>query len=332
MSEYKGIMVHAELREKELAPVTLELLAGGRKVADQLGDELSAALLGHGVKNLAKELIAYGADKVYLVDHPLLADYTTDAYAKALYAVLSKHKPEAVLFGATPIGKDLAPRVAARLRTGLSSDCTELEVDVQNRLVVGVKPAIGGNVMARIVCPRHKPQMFTIRPKALKPLLRDDSRTGEVVEEEVELSPSDVRVRRISFVKEVVGEVRLEDAEVVVAAGRGVGKDYLKLVEELANLLGGAVGSTRPLVDDGLLPPTTQIGQTGKITRPKLYIGFGISGAVQHTVGMQDSEVIVAVNRDPEAPIFDLATLGIVGDVREILPALVSRIKEIKGS
>jgi len=326
---YHSVWVFAEPREGGLRGVTFELLGEGRRLADELGQELCAVLLGDGIAERAQDLIAHGADRVYLVQHPSLSPYQTAPYADALSALIREHKPAIVLLGATSMGRDLASRVAARIQAGLTADCTELKIDAETGNLMQIRPAFGGNLMATIICPRHRPQMATVRPKVMRPLPADPARKGEVVEVNPQLTDDGLPLKMIEAVLEATEKVNLQEAEIIVSGGRGLGKrENFKLIFDLADALGGAVGASRSVVDAGWVPQYHQVGQTGKTVQPKLYIAVGISGAVQHLAGMQSSDVIIAINKDPEAPIFKVATYGIVGDLFEIVPALTARIRQ----
>ncbi len=329
LSAWSGIWVYAEFRQGRIAPVAFELLGVGRELADQRQVKLAAVLLGHGFSDEARQLIAGGADVVYVVDDSALEHFTDDAYGNVLIDLVREYRPEVVLAGATAIGRSFIPRVATSLKTGLTADCTQLAIDAENGNLLQTRPAFGGNIMATIVCPNFRPQMSTVRPMVMKPLAADAGRTGEIIT----VKPAPERaVSRVNFVRTVVAEadrVNLAEAEVVVAGGRGVeSPEGFTLIEELAEFLGGAVASSRPPVDSGWIAYPHQVGQTGKTVCPSLYISCGISGAIQHLVGMQSSETIVAINRDPDAPIFSVATYGVVGDLFEILPKLIARLKE----
>ncbi len=333
-SQYRGLWVVAEHLHGTPRRGTYELLGEGRRLADALGVELAAVLLGDGVADLAQDLIAHGADTVYLVQDPALAHYRTGPCTDVLAGLINQHKPEIVLFSATPQGRDLAPRVAARLSAGLTADCTGLEVDAQERLLVQTRPAFGGNLMATIVCRHARPQMATVRPGVFRPLEPDPSRTGRVVETPVHLDERAIGLKILEVVQqETDGRVNLQDAEVIVSGGRGLGKpEAFALIRELAEVLGGAVGASRAAVDAGWIPAYHQVGQTGRTVQPKLYIACGISGAVQHLAGMSSADCIIAINKDPTAPIFSVATYGIVGDLFEVLPALTRRLRELRGA
>jgi electron transfer flavoprotein alpha subunit len=322
--------VIAEHLHGELRRGTYELLGEGRRLADKLGVELAAVLLGDSVANLTQELIAYGADKVYLAQDPVLAHYRTGPYTDVLAGMVHQYKPEAVLVSATPQGRDLAPRVAARVGAGLTADCTGLDIDLNDRLLVQTRPAFGGNLMATIVCRQARPQMSTVRPGVMKALDPDPARTGEVVTVPVKLDERAILAKVVEIVQQSDdGKVNLQDAAIIVSGGRGLGKpENFEIVRDLAAALGGAVGASRAAVDAGWIPAYHQVGQTGRTVQPKLYIACGISGAVQHLAGMGSSECIIAINKDPAAPIFNIATYGIVGDVFEIVPKLVRALRE----
>lgn len=323
-----AVWVFAEQRRRELHEVSLELLGEGRKLAEKLDTRLSAVLLGHGVAGMAQELIDHGADRVYLADAPILRIYQAEPYAHVVERLVRQHAPQILLLGATSTGSDLAPRVAARLGTGLSADCTALEIDAQG-LLVQIVPAFGGKVMARIICPDRRPQMATVRPGVMRQALRTDGK-GQIIPVEVEIAPDTLKARVVEVTpleEEEVGAT-LTQAAVVVAGGYGVGsREIWTLVEDLAQALKGAVGATRPAVDEGWVPEGQMIGQSGRVVRPRLYIGVGISGAMQHMVGVRESKIIVAINSDPKAPIFAESDLNILGDLREMLPALIKEIR-----
>jgi len=324
-----GIWIFAEQRRGRLAPVALELLGEGRRLAEQLRVSVAAVLFGHGVRGLAAELIAGGADKVYVVDHPTLAEFLEEPYAAALTALSRRYGPEIILAGATYVGRAFIPRVAAVLDTGLTADCTAFAIDPANNLLLQTRPAFGGNIMATILTPRSFPQMATVRPRVMKPCPTANDRQGEIIPVALTELEQPYRCRFVQTISEITESVPLGEAEVIVAGGRGLqdAKNF-RLLAELAELLGGAVGATRAAVDAGWISYQHQIGQTGKTVAPKLYIACGISGAAQHLVGMQSSDLIVAINRDPQAPIFQIADIGLVGDVFEILPALIQQIKD----
>ena len=326
ISEYKGIWVYAEQSRK----VTYELLGEARRLADKLSCDVSAVLMGEGVQDEAQTLISFGADVVYTVDNPQLTPFNDEAHAHVLTELIRQYKPEIVLVGATTYGRSLAPRVSARLDTGLTADCTVLDIEEETGVLLQTRPAFGGNLMATIVCRDRRPQMATVRPGVLKPLSADATRLGKVVSSKVNLT-MDLRTRVLDVVRATSGAVNLGEAEVVVAVGKGIGsRDNLSLAEGLAEALGGVVGASRAVVDAGWIDYSRQIGQTGKTVAPKLYIACGLSGAVQHTAGMASAETIVAINKDPDAPIFKIAHFGIVGDVRDVLPELIKEIRERK--
>ena len=330
IEEYKGVMVFAEQHDGEMKGCTYELLGEGRKLADKLGEELSAILPGNKVDHLVKELFAHGADKVYLIDNESLDAYMTGPYATAVAAAIAKYKPAIVLYGATTYGRDLAPRVAARIQTGLTADCTGLDIDEETRLLLQTRPAFGGNIMATIKCPRHRPQMSTVRPKVMKKMEPDYSRKGELVKMDVEINAKSIKTKILEVIKEVKTTGDIEEADIIVAGGWGMGDpENFKMLEDLANALGGAVGASRAAVDAEWQPQSNQVGQTGKTVCPKLYIACGISGAVQHLVGMQTSDCIIAINKDPDAPIFGVANYGIVGDVFQIIPELTKEVQKL---
>jgi electron transfer flavoprotein alpha subunit len=327
-----GVWVFAEQRRGELAPVTAELLGEARRLANVLGVKVAAVLLGNGVTHQSETLLTAGAQKVYLTEHPLLQDFLEETYAAAVSELARQFQPEIILAGATYLGRAFIPQVAAALQTGLTADCTGFAIDPENRLLLQTRPAFGGNIMATIITPRTYPQMATARPGVFKPLTPVAAPTGEVMRVDLGALEKLPRSRFVGTVAEIKERIPLNAAEVIVAGGRGLKEaKHVKLLEELADLLGGAVGATRGAVDAGWIPYAQQIGQTGKTVSPKLYIACGISGATQHLVGMQSSDVIVAINKDPQAPIFKVADVGLVGDLFEIVPALIQEIKKDRG-
>lgn len=330
LKAYKGVWIFAEQRSGKVASVAYELLGIGRNLADGLKTELSAILFG-APESEAQELIKWGADKVYFSKDQIFEKFNDEPYSQLITSLIREHKPEIVLAGATPIGRSFIPRVAARLRTGLTADCTALEIDKETGNILQIRPAFGGNIMATILCPNNRPQMSTVRPRVMKRGQYDEGRVGEIINVKAEGITS--RTKVLETIKEVSDiTVNLQEADIIVSGGRGLGDPTgFKLIEELAELLGGAVGSSRAAVDAGWIPYRHQVGQTGKTVCPKIYIACGISGAVQHLVGMQSSDVIVAINKNQDAPIFNIATYGIVGDLYEIVPLLIKKIKEAKG-
>jgi len=330
-SMFKGVWVFAEQRGGELKQVGIQLLGRGRGLADELGVELSAVLLGHGVKGLAQDLIAHGADRVYVADDERLKDYQTGPYTSVIVHLVGHHKPEIMLYGATHIGRDLAPRVARRLRTGLTADCTELTIDAEEKILLQTRPAFGGNIMATIKTPEHRPQMATVRPGIMKEVDADTSRQGEIIDVEANITDKDVMTTILEIVKETKHVVNLEEAKIIVSGGRGVGsKEGFKVIVDLAEALGGEVGGSRVAVEKGWIDQPHQVGQTGKTVRPDLYIACGISGSIQHRAGMQTSGCIVAINKDKNAQIFSVADFGIVGDLHQVVPALTKAVSEWK--
>ncbi len=324
----KGIMVYAEYFRGEIAPVAYELLNKAADLKKQNNEEIIAVLIGNNVKEKAHELIYRGADKVVVTDNPKLENYLSDIYANVLKEIILKYKPSIVLAGSTTTGRDLLPRVAVQIPTGLTADCTELEIDPETGNLKQTRPAAGGSIMATIIAPEHRPQMATVRHKVFKEAERDESRTGEIIEETFSDDILTTVMKYHGFVKDESSTVNLTDANIIVSGGRGMkGPEHFKMLEELADLLGGAVGASRPVIDEGWLPYSHQVGQTGKTVSPKLYMAFGISGAIQHLAGMSSSEIIVAVNKDPEAPIFQIADYAIEGDLFEIIPALIKELK-----
>ena len=328
LSAYKGVWVFAEQREGKVMPTVYELLGEGRKLADDLKVELSALLLCDKAGDMPEGLAAYGADKVIVCEDALLKDYTTDAYTKVITDVINDRKPEIFLIGATNIGRDLGPRLAGRLYTGLTADCTGLAIDPETRGILQTRPAFGGNIMATIVTPRHRPQMSTVRPGVMKKPEPDYTRKAVIEKGSYTLSADDIHTKVVEFVKATKQIVNLVEADIIVSGGRGLGgPEGFKLIEELASALGGVVGSSRAAVDAGWISQDHQVGQTGKTVRPKLYIACGISGAIQHLAGMQTSGCIVAINKNPEAPIFKVADYGIAGDLYKVIPMILDELK-----
>jgi electron transfer flavoprotein alpha subunit len=325
---HRGVWVFAEQRQGRLKSVAYELIAKGRELADTLKTDLSAVCLGHNIDDVSR-LIAYGADKVYLVDSPELADNQEDLITRQMVELIQQHRPEIVIAGATSLGRSFIPRVAAMLHTGLTADCTGLDIDAEKRLLLQTRPTFGGNIMATIICPAKRPQMATVRPRVFKKNNPDDSRQGQIIKVDFNRESITSRSRLLSFIDDFTETAKLEDADIIVSGGRGLGKaENFKLLEELAQVMGAALGSSRPPVDEGWLPYSHQVGQTGKTVCPRLYIACGISGAIQHLAGMQTSDVIVAINDDPNAPIFEVATYGIVGDLFQVLPMMIKKLKE----
>ena len=324
---HQGILVFAEQRDSKFKSVAYELLTKGRELADVLGTELCAVCFGHDID--IEPLFAYGADKVYLIDTPALANFPEDLYARKLVELVQEYKPEIVIAGATPLGRSFIPRVAAILRTGLTADCTGLEIDTENRLLLQTRPTFGGNIMATIICQTKRPQMSTVRPRVFRKNAPDNGRKGQIIRVDLDKEPVTSRTKLLGFIEDITETVKLEDADIIVSGGRGLEKaENFHLLEELANAMGGGLGSSRPPVDDGWIPYSHQVGQTGKTVCPKLYIACGISGAIQHLAGMQTADVIVAINNDPHAPIFEVATYGIVGDLFKVVPMLIEKLKK----
>jgi electron transfer flavoprotein alpha subunit len=322
LGAYRGVWFWVEQFEGEAGSISWEMAGKGRELADQLDTTLTACVFGHNVEAVAREAIAYGADRVFLVDDPTLARYRTDPYAAVLVDLIERYKPEIVIMGASSRGRDLAGSAATRLVTGLTADCTALDIDPETRLLRQTRPAFGGNIMATILCPEHRPQMATVRHRVFEVPPKDESREGQIVRENALMAEEDIATKVVDFLVSE-GDVNLADARIIVSGGRGVkGPEGFEPIEELAQVLGGAVGASRAAVDAGWIPYMHQVGQTGRTVRPDLYIACGISGAIQHLAGMRTAKVIVAINRDPEAPIFDVAHYGIVGDLFEVVPAL----------
>ena len=332
MADYKGIAVYCEVKDDKIAPISAEGLGIGRKLADELGEELAAVLAGSGVGNSAQQAIAHGADKAYVVDDALLKDYQTDAYVKVLEKVVGQITPQVLIMGQNDTGRDLAPRLAFRLGTTVTMDCVDLAIDPGTKRLLQTKPVYGGNAQA-VFTSESNPQMVTIRTKAMTPLEPDASRKGEVVSISADLEASDIKTKMLDRVVEEVAGIKIEDAEVVVAGGRGIGSaEGFQQLEELAKMFKGAIGASRPPCDNGWVPDTIQVGLTGKIIAPELYFAIAISGSSQHMSGCSGSKTIVAINKDTEANIFRQARFGVVGDWKKVIPALNEKIKELLAS
>ena len=342
LEEYKGVYVFAQQVDGEVSGIAYELLGKAKDLAKDLNAEVTAVLLGYGVKGLADSLAEYGADKVIVVDDKELEVYRTEPYAHALASVINEYKPEIMLVGATAIGRDLGPRVSARVATGLTADCTVLEIGdftdnmtketIPNQLLM-TRPAFGGNTIATIACPYNRPQMATVRPGVMQKIAPIAGAKANVVEYNPGFTPNDRYVEILNIVKAVKNTANIMDAKILVSGGRGVGsKENFKLLEDLAEVLGGTVSCSRAVVDAGWKSKDLQVGQTGKTVRPHVYFAIGISGAIQHLAGMEESDIIIAINKDETAPIFDVADYGIVGDLNKILPALTEKIKEAKAA
>ena len=349
LSAYKHIWVYAEQRKGKFMNVAMELIGEGNRLAREISDDTKvyALLIGDGIEGLAKECYEYGADGVYLIEDPVLKNYTTDGYTKVLTDTIKQYKPEIVIFGATHIGRDLAPRVAARLNTGLTADCTRLDVRVKNYIdyanknttldtstldpndpstgLLQTRPAFGGNLMATIVCPRTRPQMATVRPGVMQKKEKKEGAKGELIKVKTDVSGKDIRIELIDIVKSAKEIVSLTDADIICSGGRGLGDPSgFNLIKEFAAKVGGVVGSSRAAVDAGWIDHSHQVGQTGTTVKPKIYFACGISGAIQHLAGMQTSDIIVAINKDPDAPIFEVADFGIVGDLYKVIPEIIA--------
>jgi electron transfer flavoprotein alpha subunit len=332
LAAYRGVWVFVEQTGGEPARVSWELVGKGRELADTLGVELAAVIMGDGVEHLCGEAFAYGVDKAYLLDAPVFRHYRTEAYLQGACHLIDVYKPEIILLGATGLGRDLAGAVATVVGTGLTADCTGLGID-DARNLMQTRPAFGGNIMATIMCDRFRPQMATVRPHVMPMPERVEGRHGETVQVDCPVHEQNILAKVIEIIHDRSGkeQVDIAGAEFIVSGGRGLmGRENFSLLQELADELGGVVGASRSAVDAGWMPPERQVGQTGKTVRPKVYIACGISGAIQHLVGMQDSDVIIAINRDREAPIFEVATYGIVGDLFWIVPAITARLRELK--
>ncbi len=324
---HRGVWVFAEQRNGSLKNVSYELLSKGKQLVDILDTELCAICFGHKVSDV-KQLIGYGADKVYIIDNPALANNPEELYTRELVKLIQQYKPEIVIAGATSLGRSFIPRVAAILKTGLTADCTGLEIDADRRLLLQTCPTFGGNIMATIICQTARPQMSTVRPRVFKKGVADSNRKGQIIKVDFNSESITSRTRLLNFVEDLTEKIKLEDTDIIVSGGRGLGKaKNFQLLEELTTVMGAALGSSRPPVDDGWIPYSHQVGQTGKTVCPKLYIACGISGAIQHLSGMQTSDTIVAINTDPNAPIFEVATYGIIGDLFKVVPMMIDKLK-----
>ena len=330
LQDYKGVFVFAQQLDCEISGVSFELIGKAKELAAELATDVTAVVLGKDVKKLADKLAAFGADKVIVVDDAALAEYTTEPYTHAMYSVIEKYKPEVVLFGASAIGRDLAPRVSARVKTGLTADCTKLEVDAETKNLRMTRPAFGGNTIATIACPDFRPQMATVRPGVMQKAERKTGAKAVVTEYNPGFTPDNKYVEILKVVKAVSDVEDIMDAKILVSGGRGIGSpENFKILDDLAAAIGGTVSCSRAVVDAGWKPKDLQVGQTGKTVRPNVYFAIGISGAIQHLAGMEESDVIIAINKDETAPIFDVADYGLVGDFKAILPILTEQMKEI---
>jgi electron transfer flavoprotein alpha subunit len=326
--DYFGVMIYAEQRLGKVAEVSYELLHKGRELADILKVPLSAALIGNNLSSSAQSLIEYGADRVYVAEHPSLEGFIDEIYGEVLTRIIRIFRPEILLAGATPIGRSFIPKVATQIGTGLTADCTELAIDTEKGLLLQTRPAFGGNIMATIICPQKRPQMATVRSKVMKKGLPQPESSGEIIPVDLDWSQIISKTKLLEIVEEVSEKVRLAEADVIITGGRGLQEEkHFAMIRELADLLNAAVGASRGAVDSGWISYAHQVGQTGKTVAPKLYIAIGVSGAVQHLVGMQSSDTIVAINVDPHAPIFDVASYGIVGDLFEVVPEMIRQLK-----
>ncbi|QTL96785.1 4Fe-4S dicluster domain-containing protein [Iocasia frigidifontis] len=327
-SDYKNVWVFGEQREGDLNSVVHELVGQGRRLANKLKENLSVILPGYQNIAQAKELINYGVDKVYLIDKKELAEYNDEYYTYVMAELIKKYNPSIVLMGATTIGRSLGPRVAARIKTGLTADCTSLDIDDKSKILLQTRPAFGGNIMATIVCKNHRPQMATVRPGVMKAAEKRENYEGIISKEDLDLSKVILKTEVIDIVREIEDSINIAEADIIVSGGRGVGSgENFNLIRELADTLGGAVGASRAAVDSGWISHDHQVGQTGTTVAPRIYIACGISGAVQHLVGMKSSDIIIAINKDPGASIFNYATYGLVGDLFKIIPLLIEQLK-----
>ncbi|MDR2358067.1 MAG: electron transfer flavoprotein subunit alpha/FixB family protein [Oscillospiraceae bacterium] len=328
---YRDLWVFIETHRGQAKSVGYELLTPGRALADRAGYKLVAVIIGKNIGAAAARAIEHGADTAIVVDGDIYDVYNTDAVSLALLALIDKYKPDTVLFGATNNGRDAGPRVACALKTGLTADCTGLDIDAETGNILWTRPAFGGNLMAQIQCPDTRPQMGTVRPGVFKKTAPDAARSGNVISEDVSVDPAQIRTRVVDSIREVAEAVNLDEAEIIVSGGRGVGgPEGFAAIRLLADTLGGVVGASRAAVDAGWIPHAHQVGQTGKTVGPKVYIACGISGAIQHLAGMSGSDTIIAVNRDPDAPIFEFAHYGIVGDLFEVIPRLAEEYRKMK--
>ncbi|MGO4888165.1 electron transfer flavoprotein subunit alpha/FixB family protein [Anaerobacillus sp. MEB173] len=326
--EYRDIWVFIEEKEGKIAPVSLELLGAGRALADKRRVGLAGVLIGENVTELASKVFEYGADKLYVYDQSIFKHYRTETYMKALLHCSEKYKPEVILYGATAMGKDLASAVATDLPTGLTADTTILDIEEDTGLLLASRPAFGGNIMATILCKKYRPQMATVRPKVMKALEPDPSRSGELINETISLREEDIRTKVLEIVKATTKKASIDEADIIVAGGKGMGSEQgFDLIRRLADVLGAAVGASRDVVEAGWIDHHHQVGQTGVTVTPKIYFAIGISGAIQHIVGMQNSGLIIAINKDPDAPIFQSSHYGIVGDAHEIVPLLIEQFQ-----
>jgi len=329
LSDWKGLLIFGEQRQGRIHPIVFELLGWAREIASKMNEPVTCALLGDNLKEGAKELVEHGADKVCLYDGKIFSHFREDPYAQVLASLAREVKPNIFLLGATATGRSLAPRIAARLGTGLTAECTRLEVELESRLLIQTRPAYGGNMMATIVCSKHRPQMATVMYRAMKEADRIPDHKGEITKKDVRVEELLDRTRIISSRKRSDEQISITDTDVIVSGGRGLADPKgFELLQQLADLLGGVVGSSRVPVDEGWISSDHQVGLSGRTVRPRIYIACGISGAVQHLIGMRTSDRIIAINKDPEAPIFGIADVGVVGDLYEIIPELIKRIKE----
>jgi electron transfer flavoprotein alpha subunit len=330
--DYRGVWVFIEEKDGIVAPVSLELLGAGRILADKRKTQLSGVLIGDNLSHLAKTAFEYGADMAYVYDDPIYRFYRTETYMRAMLACVEKHKPEILLYGATSTGKDLASAVATDLPTGLTADTTQLDVEEDTGLLLASRPAFGGNIMATILCKKYRPQMATVRPKVMKALPRNEGATGKLIQESIPITENDIRTKVLEIVRTTTQRVRIDEADIIVAGGKGLGGPAgFQVIHQLAEMLGAAVGASRDVVEAGWIEHHHQVGQTGVTVTPKIYFAIGISGAIQHLVGMQNSSLIIAINKDPAAPIFQSSHYGIVGDALTIVPMLTEAFKTALG-
>ena len=344
LADYKGVFIFAEQVDHKFSGIAFELIGKAHDLAADLNTEVTAVVLGSGIKDMADELAAYGADKVIVVDDPALEIYRTEPYAHALASVINEYKPEIMLVGATAIGRDLGPRVSARVKTGLTADCTSLEIgdfpinpvegkEQKHNQLLMTRPAFGGNTIATIACPDNRPQMATVRPGVMQKLEKKDDAKAEVIEFNPGFTPNNMYYEVLEVVKSVSSAVDIQAADILVSGGRGVGSpENFAILDDLADAIGGTVACSRAVVDNGWKPKELQVGQTGKTVRPKVYFAIGISGAIQHAAGMEESDLIIAINKDETAPIFDIAHIGLVGDLNKIVPELTKQIREYKAA
>ncbi|MGF6907450.1 electron transfer flavoprotein subunit alpha/FixB family protein [Fusobacterium sp. PH5-44] len=332
LDDYNDVWVIGEHRNGNINQVTIELIGEGKKLANELKKKLVVVMLGSNIDDIVKKLLHYGVDKVIYLKHNLLEKFSTEGYSISIAELINNKKPEIVLVGATSLGRDIAPRIAGKIGTGLTADCTKLEIDVNDKKLLQTRPAFGGNLMATIICPKNRPQMSTVRPGVMEKAIYNEKESGNIEIITPMLKSEDIRAKVIDIISAGKKMINLTDAKIIVSGGRGLKKaENFKLIEELANVLGGEVGASRAAVDAGWIEPSHQVGQTGTTVRPNVYIACGISGAIQHLAGMSESKYIIAINNDPKAPIFKICDYGIIGDLNEVIPAMIESTKRKLG-